>query len=73
MRLFNADAEIWRKVWEAISEPDKLEAKINERIAQPQAERSDAQGDCDKIQVALDEITLKRQQAIAWALDKTIS
>lgn len=50
-----------------------MEAKINERIAQLQAERADAQGDCDKIQAKLDEIALKRQQAIAWALNEIIS
>ena len=73
LNLFNTDMEIWRKVWEAISEPDKLEAKINERIAQLQAQRADAQGDCDKIQAGLNEITMKRQQAIAWALNGVIS
>ena len=30
----NTDAEIWRKVWEAMSRPEVLEAKINGRIAQ---------------------------------------
>lgn len=73
VELFKSDTEIWRKVWKAISNPDELEAKINERIAQLQAERADAQGDCDKIQAKLDEITLKRQQVIAWALAKIIS
>jgi hypothetical protein len=67
------DAEIWRKVWEAISDPELLEAKINERIAQLQAEHADAQGDCDHIQSELDELTMKRQQAIAWALNRTIN
>jgi hypothetical protein len=37
------------------------------------AERADAQGDCDKIQAKLDEIAMKWQQAIAWALAKMIS
>ena len=73
MSMRNTDDEIWRKVWDAISDPEMLEAKINERIEQLQAERSDAQGDCDKIQSALDEIAMKRQQAIAWALAKIIS
>jgi hypothetical protein len=69
----NTDDEIWRKVWDAISDPEKLEAKIKKRIEELQAERSDAQGDCDKIQSALDEIAMKRQQAIAWVLAKIIS
>lgn len=73
VELFKADTEIWRKVWEAISDPDQLEAKINAQITQLQTERADAQGDCDKIQAALDELTMKRQQAIAWALAKIIS
>ncbi len=70
--LAKADEEIWRKVWEAISDPEQLEAKINERISQLQAECADAQVDCDKIQTKLDEIAFKRQQAIAWALNKII-
>ena len=69
----NTDAEIWRKVWEAMSEPEVLEAKINERIAQLQAEHTDAQGDFDRTQGNLNELTLKRQQVIAWALNKIIS
>ncbi len=73
INLFKADEEIWRKVWKAISDPEQLEAKINVRIAQLQAERADAQGDCEKIQAKLNEITLKRQQAIAWALNGIIS
>lgn len=71
--LRKADDEIWRKVWDAISDPDVLEAKINERIAQLQAERVDAQGDCDQIQAKLDDIAMKRQQAIAWGLNGIIS
>jgi hypothetical protein len=35
--------------------------------------RADAQTDCDKIQAGLDEITLKRQQVIAWTLAKIIT
>jgi hypothetical protein len=70
--LRRADDEIWRKVWDAISDPAQLEAKINKRIAELQAERTDAQGDCDQIQAKLDEISFKRQQAIAWALAKII-
>lgn len=71
--LHKADDEIWRKVWDAISDPAKLEMKINKRIEELQAERADAQGDCDQIQAKLDEISFKRQQAIAWALAKIIS
>jgi DNA invertase Pin-like site-specific DNA recombinase len=73
VRLTKADEEIWGKVWEAISDPEKLEAKINARIAELQADRADAQGDCDQIQAKLGEISFKRQQAIAWALAKIIS
>ena len=71
--VFKTDDEIWRKVWEAISDPEKLEAKINARIVELQADRADAQGDCDQIQAKLDELTMKRQQTIAWALNKVIS
>jgi hypothetical protein len=71
--LHKADDEIWHKVWDAISDPAKLETKINKRIEELQAERADAQGDCDQIQAKLDEISFKRQQAIAWALAKIIS
>lgn len=60
-------------IWEAISDPEKLEAKINARIVELQADRADAQGDCDQIQAKLGEISFKRQQAIAWALAKIIS
>ena len=60
-------------MWDAISNPEVLEAKINTEIERLQAERADAQGDCDMIQSPLDEIAMKRQQAIAWALNKVIS
>lgn len=69
----HADTEIWRKVWDALSQPELLEAKINERIAQLQTEHADAQSDCDHLQGKLDELSLKRQQVIAWALAKIIS
>lgn len=73
INMAKTDAEIWRKVWDVISDPEKLEAKINAEIERLQAQRADAQGDCDKIQGGLDELTMKRQQAIAWALAKIIS
>jgi len=44
--LAKADEEIGGKVWEAISDPEKLEAKINARVVELQADRADAQGDC---------------------------
>jgi hypothetical protein len=69
----NTDAEIWRKVWEAMSRPEVLEAKINGRIAQLQAEQMAAQEDFDRTQGKLNELTLKRRQAIAWALNKIIN
>lgn len=73
VNLIKADEEIWRKVWDAISNPEVLEVKINAEIERLQAERADAQGDCDMIQSKLDEIAMKRQQAIAWALNNVIS
>lgn len=69
----NIDAAIWAKVWDLASTPGKLEAAIQERIAVLQAESADAQADCDKLQAQLDEIALKRQQVIAWALARIIS
>ena len=46
----------------------RLKARLDERIAQLQAERSDAQGDCEKVQARLEDLGLRRRQAIAWAL-----
>jgi DNA invertase Pin-like site-specific DNA recombinase len=67
------DAEVWEKLWVKISKPGELEAAIQERITELQAQEFDAAAECEKLQARLDDLVMKRQQIIAWAQDKVIT
>ena len=72
-RLHELDADLWGKLWELISVPGKLEAAIETRVSELQAQEFDAEGDCAKLQKQLDDLAMKRQELIVWAQDKIIT
>jgi hypothetical protein len=71
--LHKIDAEVWRKLWELISVPGKLEAAIEKRVTQLQAEEFDATAECAKLTVKLDELAMMRQEAIALHQQRIIT
>ena len=68
-----ADANLWGKVWELISEQGKFEAAIQNRVAELRAQEFDAMAECEKLQKQLDDLPMKRQELIAWAQEKIIT
>lgn len=67
------DPLIWEKFWSLFEEPGKLEAAIEKRVAQLQAQASDAEAECAKLERQFDDLLLRRQQVITWALAKAIT
>ncbi len=72
-RAPGVDADVWRKLWELFSEPGKFEQLIETRIAQLQVQEKDAKTECERLERQLDDLLMKRQQVITWALEKKIS
>lgn len=73
VRLDRIDAEAWEKLWSKISVPGELEAAIEQRVIELQAQEFDASAECEKLQKQLDDLAMKRQEAIALYQDKTIT
>lgn len=67
------DAQIWNKLWSLIGEPGSLERAIQERIAQVRTEEAVAEKDASRLERELDDLGVKRQRVIAWALNGRIS
>ncbi len=67
------DDEVWGKLWDLISVPGELEAAIEKRVKELQAQEFDATAECEKLQKKLDDLALMRQEAIAWAQAKIIT
>lgn len=67
------DAEIWRKVWEVLTDPALFEARVRAALAEKRAQEVDAEAECEKQQQRLDDLAMMRQEAIAWAQAKIIS
>jgi len=71
--LRKVDADVWTKLWTEISVPGKLEAAIEKRVAELQAQEFDASAECGKLQRQLDDMAMRRQELIAWAQEKIIT
>ncbi len=67
------DADLWGKLWELISVPGKLEAAIETRVAELQAQEFDASAECEKLRKRLDDLAFERQKVVTWARKGTIS
>lgn len=71
VKMGRIDDEVWRKLWELISVPGRLEAAIETRVAELQAQEFDAEGDCAKLQKRLDDLEFERQRVITgWRKGK---
>ena len=53
--------------------PGELEKAIQERVAELQAQEFDAGTECEKLQKQLDDLAMKRQEAIALMQEKIIT
>src|SRR3990172_5050713 len=73
VKMDKIDDELWRKVWELISTPGELERRIDERIAELQAEQADATGEVDRLVKELEKLDFERQRVITWARQGLIS
>jgi site-specific DNA recombinase len=73
VRTNRIDAEVWEKVWNLISQPDRFKRAIDERIAQLQARQMDAEAEGAKLQRQLEDVLAKRQSVINWALEGKIT
>ncbi|MBL8057046.1 MAG: hypothetical protein JNK29_10135, partial [Anaerolineales bacterium] len=73
VRLPRLDAEIWRKVYEVLTQPGKFERLLEERIKAIQAEAQDAEVECEKLQGRLGELAIEEQWIITQARKKRIS
>jgi hypothetical protein len=73
VRYERIDAELWDRVWALISDPDRFEAALQERIAFLQAQDIDAEAECSRLQEALDNLMMERQRVITWARKKLIT
>lgn len=71
--LTYTDDEVWRKVWEVITDPVKFEARVRAALAEKQAQEVDAEAECQRLQAKLDELALERQTVYTWARKKQIS
>lgn len=71
--MAQTDSEIWRKLWALFAEPGEFERWIEARIAELQAEEIDAGAECEKLERQLDDLLMKRQQVITWALEGRIA
>jgi hypothetical protein len=60
VRVPRLDAEIWGKVWELLTS-DKFERALEARIAELQAQESDAEAEGEKLKVRLNELGLEEQ------------
>lgn len=61
------DAEVWRRVWAMLSEPERFEQALQARISQLQLEEVDAAKDVSNLERLLDDVLLERQRVIGFA------
>jgi len=72
VRVPRLDAEIWSKVWELLTS-DKFERALEARIAELQAQGVDAEAECEKLKVRLNELGMEEQWVITQARKQTIT
>jgi DNA invertase Pin-like site-specific DNA recombinase len=73
VRIYRIDDDVWGKLWKLISVPGELEAAIEKRVTELQAQEFDATAECEKLQKKLDDLAMMRQEAIALFQSKIIS
>lgn len=61
----SVDREVWEKVWRFISQPEKFENALQERIAALEAQELDAKAECDKLVDDLAELGLERHKVVS--------
>lgn len=67
------DQKIWDKVWPFVSNPDAFIEALEKRIKVAQEQEGNAKEDYTQYERDFEELLLKRQQVINWALEKKIS
>ena len=67
VQLEQTDAELWRKIWNLLSEPGRFESALQERITQLHSEEMDAGAEIEKLEQQIMNIDLERQKVITWA------
>lgn len=73
VRSARLDAEIWDKVWGLFSDPAEFEQKVQTRIAELQAQASEAEIDAEKPRKQLDDLAMQRQWVITQARKRKIT
>jgi DNA invertase Pin-like site-specific DNA recombinase len=71
--LSKIDTEVWRKVWEELSDPVKWEQRIRAALAEKQAQEVDAEAGCKELEKKLDTLAFERQKVVTWARKELIS
>ncbi len=73
VRTDRIDAEVWEKVWNLISKPERFKQAIDARVAQLKAQEIDAESECKKLAKRLEELSIQRQMVITWARERRIT
>jgi hypothetical protein len=58
------DEEVWKRVWDLVSDSVAFEQALDIRIAQLQSEEIDAETECKRCEHELEELTMERQKVI---------
>lgn len=67
------EADLWARVWDTVSDPNKFLGAIQKNIEALQAQELDASAECERLRREIDAMVMERQQIITWGRKQIIS